>query len=352
MNRFIGLDGHSSSCTFAVLSEKGKTLRTDVVETNGQSLVEYLRLIPGRLHLCLEEGTQSQWLFELLAPHTHEIAVVSGEKNQGDKSDEGDALGLAERIRTGALGAKIFKAPITFTSVRDLARAYGMVTGDVVRTKNRIKSFYRSRGVQPGAGNAVYSVGRREEELKRFSGGTRQSVQLLCGELDILEAIKADAQQALVAEAHKHSIAKVLETAPGLGPVRVAQLLSIVVSPHRFRTSRQFWAYCGLAIVMRSSSDWVQQPNSQWMKAPVTRTRGLNRNFNRTAKAVFKGAATTVITQLPKNPLYSNYRRLLQEKVKPNLAKLTIARKIAAITLAIWKNKEAYDPAKYQKKIA
>ena len=108
MNRFIGLDGHSSSCTFAVLSEKGKTLRTDVVETNGQSLVEYLRLIPGRLHLCLEEGTQSQWLFELLAPHTHEIAVVSGEKNQGDKSDERDALGLAERMRTGALGAKIF----------------------------------------------------------------------------------------------------------------------------------------------------------------------------------------------------------------------------------------------------
>jgi hypothetical protein len=35
MNRFIGLERHSSSCTFAVLSEKGKTIRTDVVETNG-----------------------------------------------------------------------------------------------------------------------------------------------------------------------------------------------------------------------------------------------------------------------------------------------------------------------------
>ena len=154
-------------------------------------------------------------------------------------------------------------------------------------------------------------MGRREEELKRLNGGTRQSVQLLCKELDVLEAIKADAQQALVDEARKHAIVKVLETAPGLGPVRVAQLLATVVSPHRFRTSRQFWAYCGLAIVMRSSSDWIQQPNSQWMKAPVTRTRGLNRNFNRTAKAVFKGAATTVITQLSKIPLYTDYRRLL-----------------------------------------
>jgi len=242
MNRLIGLDGHSSSCTFAVLSAKGKTLRTDVVETNGQSLVEYLRFIPGQLHLCLEEGTQSQWLFELLAPHTQEIAVVGGEKNRGNKNDELDAVTLAERMRTGALGAKIFKAPLAFTSLRDLARAYGMVTGDVVRTKNRIKSFYRSRGVHPSAGKAVYSVDRRAEELKRLKGGTRQSVQLLCQELDILEAIKADAQQTLVTEAHKHAIVKVLETAPGLGPVRVAQLLAIVVSPHRFRTSRQFWA--------------------------------------------------------------------------------------------------------------
>ena len=135
-----------------MLSEKGKTLRSDVVETNGQSLVEYLRLIPGRLHLCLEEGTQSQRLFELLATHTHEIAVVSGEKNRGNKDDERDTVALAERMRTGALGANIFKAPQAFTSVRDLARAYGMVTGDVVRAKNRIKSFYRSRGVQHGAG--------------------------------------------------------------------------------------------------------------------------------------------------------------------------------------------------------
>lgn len=31
---------------------------------------------------------------------------------------------------------------------------------------------------------------------------------------------------------------------------------------------------------------------------------------------------------------------------KPNLAKVTLARKLAAITLAMWKTKEAYDPKK------
>ena len=48
--------------------------------------------------------------------------------------------------------------------------------------------------------------------------------------------LKQKTEQELVAEARKHRISRVLATAPGLGPIRVAQLLPIVVTPHRFRT--------------------------------------------------------------------------------------------------------------------
>jgi transposase len=41
-----------------------------------------------------------------------------------------------------------------------------------------------------------------------------------------------------------------------LGPIRIAQILAKVASPHRFRTKRQFWAYCGLAVVTRSIADY------------------------------------------------------------------------------------------------
>jgi len=37
--------------------------------------------------------------------------------------------------------------------------------------------------------------------------------------------------------------------------VRVAQLIAAVVTPHCFRSKRQFWSYCGLAVVTRSSAD-------------------------------------------------------------------------------------------------
>ena len=41
-----------------------------------------------------------------------------------------------------------------------------------------------------------------------------------------------------------------------MGPIRAAELLPIVVTPYRFQNKRGFWSYCGLGVVMRSSSDW------------------------------------------------------------------------------------------------
>ena len=149
-------------------------------------------------------------------------------------------------------------------------------------------------------------------------------------------------------EAHRHAISRVLETCPGLGPIRVAQLIPIVVTPTRFRTERQFWSYCGLGIVMRSSSDWTRTKDGGWVRANVQSTCGLNLNHNHALKNVFKGAATTVVTQLDTDPLHAHYKRLTEGGTKPNLAKLTLARKIAAIALSMWKTKERYDPTKHK----
>lgn len=79
MERYLGGDVHAASCTFSVLNESGKQLRRDVVETNGQALVGYLKQQPGSLHLCIEEGEWSQWLYEILSPHVAELVVYRGQ---------------------------------------------------------------------------------------------------------------------------------------------------------------------------------------------------------------------------------------------------------------------------------
>lgn len=129
-----------------------------------------------------------------------------------------------------------------------------------------------------------------------------------------------------------------------MGEIRAAQIAAVVVTPDRFRTRQQFWSYCGLGIVMRSSSDWVQGPQGKWVRAPVQQTRGLNHKHNRLLKQVFKGAAKTVVQQHPNDPLHADYERMVAGGTKPNLAQVTLARKIAAITMAMWKKKEDYKP--------
>ena len=88
------------------------------------------------------------------------------------------------------------------------------------------------------------------------------------------------------------------------------------------------------------------------MRAQVQQTRGLSRNHNSSLKNIFKGAATTVLMLLHTDPLYEHYVQLTSAGTKPNLAKLTIARQVAAIVLRMWKDEQEYDPGKLKRKVA
>ena len=348
MERYIGIDVHAASCTVAVISEAGKKLKDFPVETNGQALVEAIRMIPGHKHLVFEEGLQSAWLYETLSPHVDETVVAGVSESRGQKDDRRDAYGLAEKLRTGSLEKRIFKAPRQFSVLRELSRIHITAAHDLVRVQSRIKSLYRSRGILV-PGGSVYSARHRGEWQERLPASVQTRATRLYEQFDFLAEQKKQAERDLAGEARKHPIVRMLETAPGFGPIRSARLVPIVVTPHRFRTKRQFWSYCGLGIIMRTSSDWVQTADGGWIRAPILQTRGLTRQYNHVLKDLFKGAATTVITQQNKDPIYADYQRMLDSGIKPNLAKLTLARKIAATVLRMWKDEEAYQPEKHRR---
>jgi hypothetical protein len=63
--------------------------------------------------------------------------------------------------------------------------------------------------------------------------------------------------------------------------------------------------------------------------------RGLNRNHNHDLKNIFKGAATRAAAVA--GPFQEFYAASVARGMKPSMARLTLARKIAAITLLDWK---------------
>ncbi len=350
MDRYIGLDAHSSSCTVAVRGPSGRKLQCQVLETNASALINFLKTIPKNRRLIFEEGNHSSWLYEVLAPHVQEIVVVAVQRSRGQKDDEHDAFGLAEDLRIGDVKVRVYKKQGEFAILSHLVKAHGTLVADTVRCQNRIKGLLRSRGIG-ACGKRVYSAKSRDQWLSHLPVQTHGQVNLLYSQYDALLELREQAEKQMLTEARKHVLYRVIKTCPGLGKIRTAQLMPVVVTPYRFANKRRFWAYCGLGIVMRSSSDWVRAQNGEWIKSPTQKTRGLNRNFNRSLKNVFKGAATTVIRCARKDdPLYRHYQQLLDGGTKPNLAKLTISRQIASIVLSVWRSQEEYDPKKLSQK--
>ena len=147
--------------------------------------------------------------------------------------------------------------------------------------------------------------------------------------------VRQQARKELLAEARKHRATKLLRQIPGIGPLRAAHLVALMQTPHRFRTKRQLWTYSGLGLETHDSAQYrVVEGQLQRAKKPVT-LRGLNTNHNHDLKAIFKGAAMRASTAA--GPLHDFYEALLAKGRKPTMARLTLARKIAAITLIVWK---------------
>ncbi len=206
---------------------------------------------------------------------------------------------------------------------------------------NRIKALYRGWGI-PGAGTQVYAPRYREEWLHKIEHvGVRRRAELLYQQLDGLQTLRRTLRPELLAESRKHKASKLLRQIPCIGPIRAARLLALMQTPHRFRSKRQLWTYSGLGIETRDSAQY------RWVDGQLQRTkkpqqiRGLNRNHNHEMKEIFKGAATRASCGV--GPLREFYVALLDKGMKPEMARLTLARKIAAIALTLWKKEERFD---------
>jgi hypothetical protein len=118
--------------------------------------------------------------------------------------------------------------------------------------------------------------------------------------------------------------------------------LATLQTPWRFRTKRHLWAYAGLAVVRRTSAEYeMDGARAVRRRRRLVQTRGLNRNHNRVVKEVFKGAATAAAAR--PGALQEWYAGLLMRGMREELARVTVARKLAALTLHLWKRGERYD---------
>ena len=343
--KYVALDVHQATSVASVREDGGRVIARTILPTESSALLEFFGGMRGAIHVAFEEGTQAQWLHDLLVPVVDRVLVCDrrGAAKQGNKGDQVDADQLSELLRRGGLRA-VYHAGPHREVLKELARTYLNLVQDSTRVMLRLKALFRARGIRT-PGTQVYRAAGRAAWLAQLPGrGVQFRAETLYAELDVLLALRPKAKTALLAEARRDPAWAVLRSIPFLGPVRVALLLATMQTPWRFRTKRHLWAYAGLAVVTRSSADYMLVDGRPVRRARAPMTRGLNRNHNRVLKDVFKGAATAA-TARP-GALQDFYHGMLARGMREELARVTLTRKLAALTLRLWKQGGRYDPAK------
>jgi transposase len=229
-------------------------------------------------------------------------------------------------------------------TLRELARSYLTTTKDLTRVMSRLKALYRSWAI-PCPGRDVYYTRHRSQWLAKIPHvGVCRRAEHLYQQLDIMKRLRQQARRELLAESRKYQVTSQLRQIPYVGPIRAALLVALIQTPHRFRTKRQLWAYSGLALETRISAEYSYVKGQLRRAKKLLSIRGLNKDHNHNLKGLFKAVATTASAR--PGPLQEFYQASVAKGIKPTMARLTLARKIAAITLTLWKKGENFDAEK------
>jgi transposase len=118
-----------------------------------------------------------------------------------------------------------------------------------------------------------------------------------------------------------------LKTIPGIGDIQAAKIVSQVVDPKRFSSKYKYFSYCGLVRHPKDSGGRSYGSTKIW--------------GNRILKCVYKMAGHSALRG--DSGLRQYYDFLRAKGMSDDNAYNAVCRKIAAISLSVWKNRSNYD---------
>jgi transposase len=335
MKHFIGLDAHSATCTFVVLSENGDVTHRAIVKTSESTLLGFLSSLPGEKNLAVEESHVSQWVYVVLHEKVNKLIVCNPlhlGKHHGPKTDYRDALRIAQELRGNFL-RPVYHDESKWIQLRVLVSEYQDLVTEIVRTKNRLKAVFRSE-VLDTSGPKFYASKERSKELSHEHG--RFVAESLFSQIEYLEQRKLEFKAIFNKNMKIYRPLKNLATIPGIDTVRANIIMAIVCMPHRFDTKYKFWAYCMLVRYIQVSDGRVYGSKKIHARYEL--------------KSLFMGAAENVLL-MKSGTLIDYYDDLRKRGIDHRSAKIAVARRIAASVLSVLKNNSKYNDLYHETQI-
>lgn len=331
--RKVALDLGAKKTTYCEVADGRVVQRTTV------SQVESLEPLLGPEHppatVAIEACREAWYVHDLLSRWGNQVLLVDttrskqlGVGRHGRKTDRIDAEVLARAVEEGRIPLAHVLTPERRELRRLLnirrylveARAQGVTTARGVARESGVKL--------PNCDSANFSTHVR----KRMTTEPQlQVVESLLMTLDVLTEqlakVEADLAQLLAAE----PVIQKLSTVPGVGPVVAAVFVSVVDDAKRFHRAHQLESYLGL----------VPGENSSGGKR---RIGAITKKGNPYLRGMLVQASWSLARSAnPDDPLRAWFEATAERRGK-RIAVVALARKLAGVLWALWRNDTVYDP--------
>jgi transposase len=328
MGTFVGLDVSLKETNVCILDQAGTRIFEGKVASEPVAIARLIRQrAPELVRVGLESGPTSVWLTHALKAEglpvvcldaRHAQAVLSVRPN---KSDRGDARGLAEMVRVGWFKAVQVKSMPSHERKALLIVRHQLVDMRV-RIDNQLRGILKTFGLVIGKCSRG-QIGQRAQELSKGSPGVDSIVASMVAVRDsLLEQITA-CDRAIRRLAKKDDTARRLMTVPGVGPVVALAYISVIDDPQRFPHSRDVGAYLGLT-------------PKRYQSGEVDQAGRISKCGDGFARTCLYEAAGVLLTRVDRwSPLKAWGVRLMK-RVGATKAKVAVARKLAVILHRMW----------------
>ena len=330
----IGIDVHKEESQLCVVTEEGTVLEQRI-RTRRERFAAILGA-RARARILLEASTESEWVARCLEELGHEVIVADpnfaamyATRSRRVKTDRRDARTLAEACRLGA-----YRAAHRTSDPQRQVRALLAVRQALVRTRTRyitvVRALLRREGLRVASGQAQTFAARVQRlALPELLRGTITPLLALLVPLN--EQIAGlNAHFAVLAE--DEDVLTRLCTVPSIGALTAATFRATLDRVDRFHGAHHVEAYLGLVPQEYSSAE--RQHRGSITKAGSPHVRWL----------LVEAGWGILRSKTPEAaPLRAWAERIAVRRGR-KIAVVALARRLAGILYAIWRDGTEYKP--------
>lgn len=334
MSRFVGLDVSQRLTSICVVDDTGRRLWRGRCGSDPAQIERAVREHAGDDALVgVETGPMTPWLVHELRDRGINITCLDARhasaalKMQMNKTDQNDAEGLAQIMRTGWYRPVHVKS-LDAHRARALLGARAQLVGMTTRLSNHIRGVPKTFGLLPGAVRGL-PFDRRVEALLADRDDLVPIVRpMLTAWRQLREQIGAF-DKAVRALAKASPICRLLMSVPGIGVVSVLAFVSTVEDPARFSRSRSVGVHIGLT-------------PRQYQSGEVDRSGRISRCGDTLARTLMYEAAVVILTRVKRASGLKDWAQAIAKRSGVGKARVALARKLSVILHSIWRSGEPF----------